>query len=54
MSKKSVLESKEILQLKKKIEFWKRNKTTQRMPEKLWVQATKAAQLYGAAPVSVV
>ena len=54
MLKKKVLDSKEVLLLKKKIDKWRTNKTTKEMPEKLWLQATAIAKTYGASQVSKV
>jgi hypothetical protein len=54
MLKREISESKEVLQLKKKIETWKENRTSTntKMPEELWVRAAKYAELYGTSAVS--
>ena len=54
MEKRELSESKEIVQLKKKIEEWKKNRltTNTKMPEDLWAQAAKYAELYGISSVS--
>jgi hypothetical protein len=54
MVKNELSKSKEALHLKKKIEEWKENRisTNTKMPEVLWFQAGKYANVYGTSSVS--
>ena len=52
MQKIKVSELPEIIELKKKIDDWRRNKATQKMPENLWKEVVAAGKQYGVSPIS--